>query len=247
MQATFHILNGDALARIFPKSIQGAHIIMRECLIEGTLEGENLTAFYANRARYIATTFDGATSLKYYDNSVTEFEKIRTLPENSIVYLWFEEDVFCQTNLWFVGYLLSQNIHSKQVYLVLPKASHPYSFGYHTEAELEFQFNCSKQILSLTLFEKLWKAYQKGDTSKLLKIATQHQSDYPFILKAVQAYQASIPSGNDMGRPTDTLLQIMKELKTDDFATIFNEFCKREAIYGYGDVQVKKLIEAIKK
>ena len=39
----------------------------------------------------------------------------------------------------------------------------------------------------------------------------------------------------------------MKELETEEFEPVFYEFCKRESIYGFGDLQVKKLIREIKK
>ncbi len=37
----------------------------------------------------------------------------------------------------------------------------------------------------------------------------------------------------------------MEGLQTQNFGLIFREFCKREGIYGFGDLQVKRLLEEI--
>jgi len=37
----------------------------------------------------------------------------------------------------------------------------------------------------------------------------------------------------------------MKELETQDFGPVFREFTKRESIYGYGDLQVKRLFDEL--
>ena len=44
-----------------------------------------------------------------------------------------------------------------------------------------------------------------------------------------------------------SLIQIIKELKTEEFGPVFKEFNKRESIYGFGDLQVKRLFNQIKK
>ena len=38
----------------------------------------------------------------------------------------------------------------------------------------------------------------------------------------------------------------MDELNTEQFGLIFKEFCNRESIYGFGDLQVKRLLDEIK-
>jgi hypothetical protein len=69
---------------------------------------------------------------------------------------------------------------------------------------------------------------------------------YPFIPAAVEAHIARIPTENSPGRPRQTLLDIMKELETDEFGPVFREFCKLESIYGLADLQVKRLLKEIK-
>jgi hypothetical protein len=47
------------------------------------------------------------------------------------------------------------------------------------------------------------------------------------------------------GRPSQSLIAIMNQFKTEDFDTVFREFSKREPIYGFGDLQVKRLLDQI--
>lgn len=47
------------------------------------------------------------------------------------------------------------------------------------------------------------------------------------------------------GRPIQSLITIMKELDTEEFGPVLREFNKRESIYGFGDLQVKRLFDEI--
>ena len=80
----------------------------------------------------------------------------------------------------------------------------------------------------------------------MLKTARELENKYPFILPAVEAHLERTPRDGSLGRPSQSLIQIMEELKTDQFGLIFQEFCKRESIYGFGDLQVKRLLNEIK-
>ena len=72
------------------------------------------------------------------------------------------------------------------------------------------------------------------------------ENKYPFILPAVEAHIERIVTTGNIGRPTQSLIAIMKELETEEFGPVFKEFNKRESIYGFGDLQVKRLFDEIK-
>src|SRR4051812_39763377 len=94
----YHILNGDSLAYSFPETnIQGEIIVVREALVEGDVSGSNLDDFWQTRAKCM-----GLTKVEYSNKVVTEFEKIINAAGNSEFNLWFEFDLFCQVNMWFV-------------------------------------------------------------------------------------------------------------------------------------------------
>ena len=95
---TFHILNGDCLDQRFPNDLDGEKIIWRECLIDGPVSETN---FFESRTKFIQENF-GETKEGYSEKVLNEFEKIKNIPQNADVYFWFEDDLFCQVNLWFL-------------------------------------------------------------------------------------------------------------------------------------------------
>lgn len=97
MLKQYHILNGDCLFKIFPKNLQGEIIIWREALIDGPVSRDN---FFQDRERFISENYSAEGN--YSEMVLKEFEKISNISENEKVFLWFEEDAFCQVNLWFL-------------------------------------------------------------------------------------------------------------------------------------------------
>jgi hypothetical protein len=245
MRKQYHILNGDALKEQFPENIKGDIIVARECLVDGNVKGSSLDALFASRAKFLSDNF-GGTEHDYHEKTASEFQKILQINENSDINLWFEDDLFCQVNFWFVAHLISEFVKGCTVYLIRPPQHTPYGFGGLNEAALIEAYKGKIQIDDLDKIAGLWKSYQHGDTKQLISTANELQASFPFILRAVEAHMARIPSENDPGRPVQALIEIMKDLETEDFGAVFREFSKREAIYGFGDVQVKKLFDELK-
>jgi hypothetical protein len=79
----------------------------------------------------------------------------------------------------------------------------------------------------------------------MINIANELKDVYPFLLPAIKAHKERIPTSNNLGRPIESLTTIINELQTNDFGDIFREFLKKEPIYGFGDIQVKKMINKI--
>lgn len=249
MTRRYHILNGDALKEQFPDTIEGELIVARECLMDGDVSGANLSTLFQSRAQFISENYQGYTLEDYYDRSVTEFQKIQHLPEDSEVNLWFEDDLFCQVNLWFVIHLIYQHYGNQQVYLIRPKPNFEYNFGGMTHEELVNAFRNKVKIEFHELKElaRLWRLYQKEECYEMIEVAEVLSNQFPFLIKAIQAHKDRLPKDGKAGRPTQTLIQILKELTTTDFARIFKEFNKREGIYGFGDLQVKRILGEIRK
>jgi len=245
MSKQYHILNGDSLKEQFPKEIQGQTIVTRECLVDGNIQGSDQEEFFKNRATFISETH-GCKIEDYYNITVSQFEQMQAIPENSEINLWFEDDLFCQVNFWFVISLLSQNKRNYKYYLVRPQSGHEYSFGSMSQDELNLAYKGKVKLADLDKLEQLWSLYQNGDLGIITSIAKEIQKKYPFVLDAIEAHIQRLPSKNSFGRPIDSLIRIIQDLQTDHFGTIFREFIKREPIYGFGDLQVEKMIEYIK-
>ncbi len=246
MKKQYHILNGDSLKSQFPKKINGEIIVARECLVDGNVKGNNLEELFHTRAVFISS-HEGYIIQDYYDKTVSEFQKMQGIIDNAEINLWFEDDLFCQVNFWFVLNLLWNSTSSNSIYLVKPKTHSQYGFGGLNELELQAIYEEKTLLTSLDKLSCLWKYYQNENFDSLLKTASELKTVYPFILTAVKAHLDRIPSKGNLGKPSESLVQIMKDLNTDKFNLVFREFCKREPIYGFGDLQVKKLLDNILK
>ena len=238
-----HVLNGDALRQQFPESVGGKQVVCRECLVVGDLEGETLQAFYETRARYLSENY-GGTRDDYFKKVVPNFETIAETPPTTEINLWFEEDLFCQVNCWFVLHLLVQN-HHENIFLVRPTTLSPYGFAAYNQEELATLLLQRIRLDNLELLAQLWPQYKANNTKQLQEVASLVSATYPFIANAVQAYIQSIPTKDSLGVPSETLIAISKALKTNHFGTIFKEFCRQLPIYGYGDLQVKQLYDSL--
>ncbi len=247
MKKNYHILNGDALKDIFPENLPGEIIICRECLVDGNVKGDTLVKLFASRAEFLNNAKEETKHIDYYSYVVTEFEKMKSIPKDSEINLWFEDDLFCQVNMWFVFHLLDEYGIDSPLFLVHPSEGLQYGFGGMNKDEL-IQAYTNKQPVSPTDFSQLkilWKNYQNNKINELLRISSQLNKHYPFLLPAVKAHIDRIPAEGNPGRPKQTLLNISNELNTKDFGTIFREFCKRESIYGFGDLQVRRMLEEL--
>lgn len=241
----YHILNGDALKDRFPEELRGEIIVARECLVDGTVEGEDLEILFQNRARFLQENYDLGSTEGYYNRVVSEFEKIRNIEPNSAVNLWFEDDLFCQVNLWFVSHLLEISAKDLEIFLIRPHSSMQYGFGGLSVEELIVALDKRKQILDIKVFSSLWKNYQNGNLNELLQVSEKIKSDYPFVTPAVEAHIARLSTEDDLGRPKESLLEIMEDLGTQEFGRVFKRFCEKEAIYGFGDLQVMRLYKEV--
>ncbi len=248
MRKQYHILNGDSLKELLPDNIKGEFIVTRECLADGNVEGNNLSELIHSRAQFISENYEGFKIIDYYEKTVPEFQKIQNITVDSDINLWFENDLFCQVNLWFVLNLIHKNHKNQHVFLIQPKANFKYNFGGMNKEELLYEFlNKTKiDLFELKKFSKLWKLYQRNACDEMIKIAVELKEKFPFLINAINAHRDRFPKGQNLGRPTQTLIQIMDELNTDEFGPVFKEFTKREGIYGFGDLQVKRILNEIR-
>lgn len=238
-----HMLPGDSLVEQFKKTnIDGELIVCRECLIDGDLQAKNLEEFWNVRDNYLSNSFPKPDNF-YKEKVKSEFNKLLNA-DGSEINLWFEYELFCQVNFWFCLSILKDK--DAEIYIVYPKIQNEEDiwkgFGYLDEKDLEKSFDNriklnDKDILHGT---KLWKAFQARDFSELEVLSQTDSRAFP-TLKEVGKAACEIET-----RPRDTLKKIMANGETD-FGKVFQEFNKSEDIYGFGDLQVKKIFDYLKK
>lgn len=242
----YHVLTGDSLAEQFGQtSIKGEVIISRECLVEGPADNSSdLNKFWQTRAAFLTTAYPEVEK-NYKVEVAAEYERLLHLPAESEVYLWFEYDLFCQVNMWFSLWLLNQNKNNLQLYHVFPvirkEAAIWKGFGKLDSAALEM---CFAQRVHFTdsdveLGVQLWRAYSENDMIKLKALSTTESLCFPHLQEVCEAQIQ-----RQQGRVAQTLQRIMANGATD-FNVIYTDFFKTEGIYGFGDLQVKRMMEIL--
>lgn len=238
---TYHILNGDALKDQFPDQIEGEIIVAREAMIDGPVHPKSLEELFQLRAKFISESYD---LHNYAEITIPEISRIVDIAHGE-VNLWFEDDLFCQTNLWFVCSLIYQK--DVAVSLVRPHTSLEYGFGgLDTDGLLNaYEKKQSMSQVNVNQFALLWFAYRNNDIERLLKLGVQVHADFPFVMKAIEAHFERLPDGGTPGLPERIIREIIAEIGSDNFGKVFREFSKRAAIYGYGDLQVKRIFDRV--
>lgn len=244
----YNILNGDSLAYNFTDTkISGDLVVCREGLIDGNLFGDNLNDFWHSRATYLNVPKE-----EYDKHVVIEFEKILNAPNHSEFNLWFEFDLFCQVNMWFIISIINNLSIKKNVYAVytshLNKTNKQFwnGFGRANTNEL---INCFDQRIllndiDLQFGQELWYAYKSKNHEELIRLAKNPPLNFPYLKEVIQAHVDRFPKDDTMGRPEKVIEDIIQNGITE-FEEVFREFYNRESIYGFGDTQVKYLYDKL--
>ena len=223
--STFHILNGDCLAEKFPKNLEGESIIWREALIDGPVSDSN---FFENRKRFITENYDSESN--YDELVVKEFQKMQNLPEDSDVFFWFEDDLFCQINFWFL--ISNLNLGKTKIFRVFPKDIEK-GFAESNEKDLLDMFHSAKEINveESKLISNLWIDFQQNNLSK------DASSEIVRNLKELIVANENRFNG--------TLEAQIKEIQktAESFEEVFKIFNQKYPIYGFGDLQLKRCID----
>lgn len=237
-----HVLPGDAQAEEFRKSkIEGDVIVCREALITGDVDADSLPEFWDQRARFISSAFEEDV-IEYHEKVADELARLLDLPGDAEVNLWFEYELFCSVNLWFCLYLLQDT--EGEIYRVEPlvreRDDRWKGFGGLGAEELKTCFEGRKKLSpdDITLGADLWNAYRHNDHARLRELSNANSVNFPYLKEACEA------AINKETRP----LEILREIRADGFETfpeIFPEFVGRAGEYGFGDVQIKYLLEKI--
>ena len=244
----YNILNGDSLAYSFSEAgIEGDVIVVREGLIDGNLSGNSLHEFWQSRAKYL-----GITETEYHNQVVKEFDKILNAPDGSEFNLWFEYDLFCQVNMWFVISIINSLPIRKKIFAVytshLDKTSKQFWNGFGPANSDELKICYAKRISlgkdDMQLGEALWKAYKNNNLEELTNLSTNKSSTFPYLEEVVKAHVDRFPKDGTKGRPEMVIEDITRNVSTD-FHRVFKEFWNRESIYGFGDTQVKSIYDKV--
>jgi hypothetical protein len=246
-----HVLNGDSLAEKLNAVVQGNIIVCREALIDGPKLTVLDDEFWKVRASFISSSFQ-TTPDEYYHHVKHELLKLHQIPKDAEFFLWFEDDLFCQCNYWFCLKLIRSITTTRQLYRVSPQSEEVApewsGFGKLTKTDLSYSLSRSIKLTEsdVALGISLWDAFAADDFQRLIELS-KHRSNAFFKLEEVITSHIDRFSTTDQpGRPQRILLEIIQSGK-NNFEEIFAEFMQRGGIYGFGDVQVKNMLDDLTK
>ncbi len=236
----YHVLPGDAVAEEFRKAkIDGDVIVCRECLVVGPRDAETPFEFWEQRAKFILAEY-GEDEIEYHERVADELEKLSDISPQSEVNLWFEFELFCSVNMWFCLSLLSES--GAAVYRVEPidldESDRWDGFGRFTADDLKACFELRTEFSKndISLGNALWQAYRRKDYDALHELAMTESPCFPHLKEVVAAAET------EDKQPIETIKAIAAGGETD-FERVFLEFKKRAGVYGYGDLQVQRLLD----
>ena len=245
-----HILNGDALTERMQAAGFENLVVARECLIDGPVQYTSFNDFWNTRAGYITGTFGGSRQ-NYFHHVVAEYEKLKSIEKDSAIHLWFGDDLFCQANMWFtIAWLnnigLTANLY--RVFPVISEGSYRWAeFGNLTPSGLKESYYRKVKFTEddVALAVNLWAAYSQHNLEELKKLSAAVSNCFHDLEAVVQAHIDRFPQQGMPGRPERALKAII-DSGTTGFEELFSKFFYSEGgIYGFGDEQVKQLLQKI--
>jgi|UniRef100_UPI0040474BAC hypothetical protein len=249
MKIPLHLLNGDQLAyQLHGAPYFQTHLVFREALIVGPVKSTSLDEFWKIRTEFIAYSY-GVTGEEYTQKTVSEIERLHTLPEGTEICLWFEDDLFCQLNLWFLLSVLADRPKLRLFRVFPPPSMTENRWTGFGQASLDSLEDCYQQRIPLTtldvkLGKALWEAYGSQNWKEFKNLACQTSPCFHSLVEVCQAQLDRLPGLDNLGKPERILHEILTSGVTD-FPQLFQEFSLQAGIYGFGDLQVKAMLDSL--
>jgi hypothetical protein len=241
-----HIHNGDSTANTAKLSdLPGEHFAFREALIEGpTPPARDSAEWRAIRARHLSESY--AVEFDHCERELADQEnKLATFAEHEEIVLWFEHDLFCQTNLlylldWFSQHEMGHTRLSQICIDRFPGVTNFRGLGQLDAEQLASLFPDRKEVkrLNLDLARSAWQAYCSPQPTALEDLLETDTSSLPFLAAALRAHLKRFPSArNGLGNIENTVLKLIQS-DASDFNDLFSRFADALPEYGFGDAQL---------
>ncbi|AFD08403.1 hypothetical protein [Solitalea canadensis] len=244
-----HVLNGDALLPNFKRcSFLGDVMIWRECLVEGPVSAKTDEEFWEQRSNYICETYQ-VTNEEYHHQVIEKLYKIENPARYSEINLWFEFDLFCQANLFFILQRLAKHtLNHTTIYWVQPEQQsvNEYFSGFGNTNNQQLRTYFSNRLLltstDLGFGTQVWEAYAQNKKNLLHELTSNPPPNFHFFAEVFRAHlQRSNDDESSANRIEKRLLEAIKN-GVDSEIDLLHRFWETESIYGLGDLQVVNYI-----
>jgi hypothetical protein len=240
-----HIHNGDSSADIARQSsLPGEHLAWREALIEGpTPAGVSGVEWRKLRAQHLSEAY-GADHGETENGLRVQEERLAGYPAHDEVILWFEHDLFCQTNLiYLLNWFWERDLWNTKLSLIcigeFPGRPNFRGLGELSSEQMASLFDGRHEVSNAekTLAGAAWQAYCSPDPTAIPTLLETNTSALPFLKPALQLHLERFPFvSNGLGRIQNRGLELIRE-GVRSFGELFPRFRDAEPTYGLGDAQ----------
>jgi hypothetical protein len=263
-----HILNGDATAAVFADAkLSGDVLVWCDILVEGPLTaGWTKPAALASRAAYLAERF-GIDAAQYVSGVHAQEDGLASALKHDEVVLWFEQDLFCAVNLWYVLAWFARR-PAARLSLVYPPTDEVRGLGVRAPAELSALYGERRPVTTpmLALGRRAWEAYTDADPRVAGSLASggspvsrgslasqssvsqrssvpQENAALPFVREALRCHFGRFPSvGTGLNEVEAATLDALAG-GAQRFGDLFRAVTADE--HGMGDVQLAACVRGL--
>jgi hypothetical protein len=236
-----HLLNGDASAAVMPASIDGERAVWRDILVEGPPVADG-----AVRGGWLGPRI-GVSAEDYARRWQEGQATLDRAHEHAEVVLWFEQDLFCAVNLWYVVDRLA--LIATRISLVFP----PLADGFDGLGGLGAD-DFAPLLERRTVLDAgtqagasaLWRAYAASEPTALVTLA--RDPALPFTARAVRLHCGRFPSASQGLSEVETAaLEMLARQSPMPFVSLFAAVTRRPELkdLGMGDVQFAWLMREL--
>lgn len=242
-----HILDGESSAGTLAHSeVPGEKFAWREALIDGpSPAGVEDDEWLNLRARHLAGNYE-LEFQQCLHHLQQQRAMLQTLGDHDEVILWFEHDLFCQSNLLYLLNWCAQNQVASKTKLSLicidrfPGIEDFRGLGQLDPEQLASLFPLRHAVTQAELdtATTAWAAYRAPQPTTLTALIKTDLSSLPFLKRALELHLARFPATtNGLGLIENTALQLIADGLTS-FGELFRRFVELQPVYGLGDLQL---------
>lgn len=230
-----HILNGDALREALEQAgLDGELLVMREAMVCGPCavpgSGER-DSFLDARARHLAEAYGANPLLARRDLGRRE-ARLDALRPGEEVWLWFDDDLFCQVHLWY----LLDRVADRCPVLLVGGGEHGAAVTAADVPRLLSEARPADEAAALG--RRAYRAFAGPDPAALQRLAEEDDGPLPALGLAARLHLERLPAvGDGLGRIERALLRYAAA-GIDRFGDLFRQFLGDEGGYGLGDAQL---------
>lgn len=222
----------------------GEHLAWREALIEGATPADVSGAEWRKlRARHLAE-FYGVDQGETENGLRVQEQRLASYPEHDEVILWFEHDLFCQTNLiYLLNWFAERNPGNTKLSLIcigeFPGLPNFRGLGELSPEQMASLFDGRHEVSNAekTLASEAWRAYCSPDPTAIQTLLETDTSAMPFLKPALQLHLERFPFvSNGLGRIENRGLELVQQ-GFSKFTDLFLKFGESEPMFGVGDAQ----------